>query len=165
MLIQTLGTNKMHLKNVVHKMASILPQPQCISLSCAEQMYFTMLSSLLMSWRHKEPCHQQAWYWLSFHGILGCQHQINTLSPIRTGTIKWYLALIQVMAFCMFDAKCHVNHWQLTPKRTFTPLWQWCGSITWIRWFLMCCLICNYIYAIPKRCGHLLSVRNLTVSG
>ena len=82
LLIQTLGTNFSEILNVIHafsfkkmhlKMSSAKWRPFCLSLNVSvkipphgrgEPVHPTWsMPWLLMTWRQKEPGHQQPWYW------------------------------------------------------------------------------------------------------
>ena len=43
--------------------------------------------------------------------------------------------------------------------------WRSGITVTWIHYFPLCYHICTYTYAVPKWCRHLLSVRELVISG
>ena len=72
-------------------MVAILFQPQCVreipsegrpEHHCSAQSK----SWLLMYWKHKEPGHQQVWYWPSFPGIFqSWKGMINTLRLRKNG--------------------------------------------------------------------------------
>ena len=128
-------------------------------LPCGKQWptYLTWsISLLLMAWWHKEPGHQQPWYWTSFPGIFQSQHP--------TGKLVLFWVLLVLVTTHLMTYKQQAFTWG-NPKPLSATVMVIINSLLLISWststlvqVMACCLMAPSYYLTTNALSSSLSI-------